>query len=413
MRDFFDLYFDYVGITEVPKFYNRWCPIVATAAMLGRQCWFQHGHWTIYPNMYVMLIGEPAARKTTAINLQTRILKRTGYDTFSADHTSMERFIYDLKHGQDDENDITGKTVEDLLDLEVDTPNEGFITADEFTDFVGKHNLVFLVALSRLYDNLPEYKHPKLHGKSIKVENPTVNILSASQPEMLYSAFPPEAIGQGVMSRFIMVYGEATGLKVTFPKPPTQDSIDNIVARMVKIRTEVRGEITLSNEAAFLINEMYQNAVGIDDYRFAHYNNRRFTHLLKLSMLFAAMDCRNKITVHDALKANTLLYYTEIRMPRALGEFGKSKNSDVANKVISLLKSKGKPMTLSLLFNELSNDVETKDRLIDILKNMQLAGKVKSLTINGKSGYVPNFRVMDTWKDELLDPNFLTAEEKL
>lgn len=408
-ESFFDLYFRYVGNTEVPTFYNRWCPVACIGAMLGRQCWFIHGHWTLYPNMYVMLIGEPAARKTTAIGLARKMLQWTGYDRFSADKSSKERFLYDLLNADPD----APADVEEMMELTLEEPSERFVVADEFTDFVGKHNLEFLTMLSRLWDSLDEYKHPKLHGKSIVVPKPTVSILSASQPEMLYSAFPPEAIGQGIMSRFLMVYGEPTGKKITFPDPPRKEHIFALLTRLNEIKAKVVGPITMTATAAILLDEMYNNAVGVDDYRFSHYNNRRFTHLVKLSMILAAMDCRTQIQTQDAIRANTLLHVTESRMPRALGEFGKSKNSDIANKIISIMQKRKKPMTTKFLFKELSNDVERYEQLIDIMQNMMKAEKIKSIRVKDVVGFVPHLGIRQEWKEGLLDLEFLTAEEYL
>lgn len=411
---FYKLYFDYTGYNgdiEVPTIYNRWCPIAAIGALLSRQCWFEHGHWTLYPNMYIMLIGEPATRKTTAIDLSRKILRRTGYDRFSADRTSKERFLIDLRPSTDE--DLSSQDIDDLIEMKIDDPSDRFVVADEFTDFVGKHNLEFLTMLSRLWDNLDSYKHPKINGASIVVDKPTVSILSGSQPEMLYSAFPPEAIGQGIMSRFIMVYAQPTGIKVDFPDPPSAKAIAALTERLNQIKQQVLGPVKLSATAKIILGEMYKNAVGVDDFRFKHYNNRRFTHLLKLSMIFAAMDCRTIIGVEDAVRANTLLHVTESRMPRALGEFGKSKNSDVANKILGILTHYNQPVSANRLFKELANEVDNKPQLIDILFNMQQAEKIKSLTLNGKQGFVPNYGVQKEWKEGLLDKSFLTAEEFL
>jgi hypothetical protein len=411
--EFYDLYFRYSGRpnnTEVPTIYDRWCGIGLVAALLSRQCWLEHGHWIVYPNMYIMLIGEPAARKTTAITIAEKILRKVGFKRFSADKTSKERFLMDLRAGNEDD---TTEIDDDILDLKIDEPSERFVVADEFTDFTGKQNQEFLTMLSRLWDCKDSYEHPKITGKSIVVDKPTVNILSGSQPDMLYAAFPPEAIGQGIMSRFIMVFSQPTGVKVTFPKPPKQEYINAMLNRLHEIKRTVTGQVTLTNAASLLLEEMYHNAVGVDDFRFKHYNNRRFTHLIKLSMIMAAMDCRNVIEVDDALRANTLLHVTETRMPRALGEFGKSRNAEVSNKILGILQHHGQPCSVNLLLKELANDVESKSHLTDVLHHMSQAEKIKSIHIGNKQGWVPNYGVQKEWKVELLDKAFLTPEEFL
>ena len=92
-----DKYFSYVVDTEAPLIFHRWTLLSALGAMLGRQYYFPFGHFKIHPNMYLMLIGNPGSRKTTAIGLARKLLARTGYDTFAAQRTSKEKFLLDLE----------------------------------------------------------------------------------------------------------------------------------------------------------------------------------------------------------------------------------------------------------------------------------------------------------------------------
>jgi len=412
LTEFYKLYFDYTGLssartTEVPTIFNRWSPIACIGALLSRQCWLEHGHWIYYPNMYIMLVGEPAARKTTSITLGKKLLRGAGYTRFAADRTSKERFLKDLTPGEE----IDNRSLEELIELPIDEPSDRFIVADEFLDFVGKHNLEFLTILAKLWDSPDEYRHPKITGASIVITKPTVSILAGSQPDMIYSVFPPEAIGQGIMSRFIMVFSQSTGIKIDFPDAPNTLTIKLLTDRLREIKTHVIGAITLSKSARLILGQMYNDAVGVDDFRFKHYNNRRFIHLLKLSMIFAAMDCRTVISVEDAINANTLLFATENRMPRALGEFGSSRNSVVANKVIQILAHYNAPVGIRMLFKQLANEVDNYNHLVETLEGMIQSEKIKSIHIDKKQGYVPNVGIKQEWKEGLINLNFLTTEE--
>ncbi len=77
---FLTQYLHYVGDTEAPIFYHRWAAISAIGAYLGRQYSFTLGHSALYTNMYIMLIGEPGSRKSTAIKIakKTVILAAAG-----------------------------------------------------------------------------------------------------------------------------------------------------------------------------------------------------------------------------------------------------------------------------------------------------------------------------------------------
>ena len=94
--DFFDLYLDYTKDTEATSTFHRWSAIVGRGAYLERNIWIQHGASHIYPNHYVMLLGESGSRKSAAIKGFVRILKQAGYKTLAAEKTSKEKFSADL-----------------------------------------------------------------------------------------------------------------------------------------------------------------------------------------------------------------------------------------------------------------------------------------------------------------------------
>ena len=213
--DFFKQYFKYVGATEAPMVYHRWTAISILGTLLGRQAFLPFGHGVIYPNQYIMLMGSPGTRKGTAMNIGRKLLQGAGYSRFRPDRLSKERFLMEIKpyNAEDLLPDA------DLESLVLDSPSEVYAFAEEFTDLVGQGGMEFMTMLTKLWDNMAKYEHPKIHGKSIVVEKPTVNIFGGNTPQGLALAIPPEALGNGFLSRMIFIYAEPTGHKITFPEP--------------------------------------------------------------------------------------------------------------------------------------------------------------------------------------------------
>ena len=85
----FDMYFKYVEGTEPPAVFHRWAIIGAVGAMLGRQVWFPFGSSRLFPNKYIMFVGDPGTRKSTAIKRATKLISLAGYDKFSGQKSSM------------------------------------------------------------------------------------------------------------------------------------------------------------------------------------------------------------------------------------------------------------------------------------------------------------------------------------
>lgn len=408
-NSFYSEYFDYVGPTESPRIYHRWAAISTVAAILGRSIHFPFGHSNVYPNHFIMLVGNPGARKGAALKPAKNILKAIEFDKLGPDRISPEKFLSEMM-SLNQSVDIDGI---DFETLNFSTPSEIYVVADEFGDFI-RGNIDFVRLLTNLWDNLDVYKHPKLHGKSVYVHEPTVNIIGATTQQDMAVTLPLEAIGQGFLSRFIMVHGEPTGIKITFPPPVDQYKALAMEKRLKQISEEMNGQMRVEEKAHELMDRIYKSYSDLDDYRFKHYNTRRFTHLIKLSMIFAAMDCSLQVRAHHVLQANTLLHVTEQRMPKALGEFGKSRNSDVANNIIEYLKTAKMPVQLRDLWKKFSQDLNKIDELVEIIKNLEAAERIKKTEIRGKVGFLPYFKTENRWDEDLLiQAEFLTLEERI
>jgi hypothetical protein len=157
--------------------------------------------------------------------------------------------------------------------------------------------------------------------------------------------------------------------------------------------------------------EIYQNEIPVDDARFSHYQQRRFIHLLKIAMLLAVYDFNKKIEAVHMIRANTILAMAERHMPRALGEFGASRHSLVAGKILSYLAGTHTPQTGPDLWRVVSRDLSKMTDLVEILQNLKSADKIQVKTVLGKAGYLPLHRAKKEWPDHLLDFEWLTETE--
>ena len=380
----FSAYFAYVEDTEPPKVYHRWALMTCISALLGRNFYVQHGHWDIYPNLYTMFIGSPGSRKDTAIKLARKILIGAGYETFSADKTSKEKFLVDLdgthtEHNGSDNKAFDKTTAENLWGIDNDadsTPREMFIVAGEFNDFIGRHNFEFISLLGTLWDYEGTYRSKIKGGKDVVVPSPTINLLGGNTPQNFALAFPPEILGQGFLSRLILIYGEQSDRRITFPKQPDPHETERLIAYFKQLQLRIRGKAVVTGKAASILDEIYQSWTDLEDVRFKHYSTRRFTQLLKLSLVVSASRLSLEIADHDVVRANTILAASEHKMPAALGEFGKGKNSDTAQIILELLTTADQPMSAKDIWRVVSKDFNKLSDLGILLQGMVEAEKL-------------------------------------
>ena len=412
-------YLEYVAHTEPSNVYHRWGFLTCLGAMLGRRYYLPFGHTHIYGNMYTMLLGSSGCRKTTAIKTAKRLLAAAGYKYFAPDRCTRERFLLDL-----DGRDIAEDGSVDLqgmvdLDYDPEAPRESFIVADEMMEFMGIKNVNFIGTLGVLWDYFDPspFEDKVKNSRSVSIKDPTISILGGFTPENFAMTFPPEILSQGFFSRILLIHGERSGKRFVIPPPPDMKLQDELVADLNEISSNAFGRLEISPDAMAALEDIYLNGedYGIDDTRFGSYNERRYTHLLKLALLHAAMDKTKTLAVDHVVQANTVLTYAERFMPMALGEFGRSKNSDVAHSIMQFLYKAGKPVVQKDLWAAVSQDLTKPEDLRTMLCNLEGAGKIQLVEIPGPKGreiaIVP-VRKVSKVHHKYLDWKLLSAEER-
>lgn len=378
--DIFDLYLEYVeNSSEAPFQYHRWALLVGVGSLLGRQLFLPFGPDLIYPNMYALLLGPSAGRKSSAINMMRRVVSEAGFDKFAKERSSKEQFLVDLAKGFG-ANRKTSEELEEMLAQPWDNPEpcEVLICAGELEDFLGAKDAGFISLLTNLYDNLPKYEQPKLTGKNVYVHQPTVGLLGGATAQTFSTIFPPEAVGQGILSRLPLIHADGARCKITLPPPPPPDVHAALVDHLREVKTHMRGEMKCSPAAFKMIDEIYHCDFPLDDVRLVSYAGRRHMHLWKMCIVYAALDLSMVILPEHVLRANTVLHHSELFMPKALGEFGRSLNSGVTNTVMSAIQSATKlgGATVFDLMKNCSNDVKDMKELVEVVRKLVAAGKV-------------------------------------
>lgn len=410
--DFLSNYISYCGRTEVPAVFNRWAAITGLGAFLGRQYHFDHGHFHIQPNIYCMLIGSAGTRKGTAIKLMKKLLEQTGYKSFAAERTSKEKFLLDLA-GEGDSGELLSP--QELLDQNIfgdsgaKSDCEMFVAIDEFNDFIGNGNIEFISMLGNMWDYNGLYKNRIKTGKSVEINNPTISIIGGNTPTGFSLAFPTDILGQGFFSRLLLIYADRTDRKITFPPPPTAEATGRLLEQLSRIKSASFGTAKITDGAEKCLDRIYRSQAGLDDVRFESYSNRRFTHLLKLCIITSASRGVSEIAESDVRYANTILTYVERNMPRALGEFGKAKHSDVSHKIIQLADTTHQILTFKMIWKHVSNDLEKMADLGVLLQNLVAAEKLQQV---GNQGFLPVKKLIADTDESTIDYSLLSDEER-
>lgn len=396
IKNFLDSYLEYAKKTiPIPDLYNKWGGVMAVSAMLGKRLWITRGHLNIFPNMYIMLMGEPGTGKGIACDICQGILQNAGYELFAADRSSKEKFLQDLSDGISFNqptgmdsllaNESTG-AADSLLSSE---PRECFVLAEEFSDFLGQNNADFVAFLTKIWSFRGTYRYRLKTGRSVGITEPYISILGGSSSSAFSLTFPPEIVAQGFLARLVLVGGEWTGARETWPETTESDfALGQSCSDFLRgIRDNVNGQIFLNPQAYKDLELLDKSFGGVGDPRFRDYNIRRFTQLLKLCIISAASRGDSHLRIEDVERADNLLCETEYLMPKALGSFGKSKNADTANKILQYLFTATRPATTMQLWKIVCDDLDKLQDLTDILHKLSSASRIQAVD----GGWLPRF----------------------
>ena len=353
-----------------------------------------------------MLVGESGSRKDSALRGIKKLLIAADYKTIAADKITKEKFLIDLEEGMDKAHDPDERfdvsknakanpTMRALFGAERSKePAECLIYSGEFNSFLGHSNLEFIDLLTALSDWEGNYENRIKNGRSVIIPDPTISLLAGNTPTGISMAFPIEVIGQGLFARLMQIYSEPTGRRITFPPPPPPELTLGLVMMLKEIRIKMIGQFEIKPQAVIALDDIYQSWKDLEDVRFKSYSSRRFTHLLKNCICFAASKQENFINLSTVIEANSVLHYTEYFMPKALGEFGKARNSDITEKILKLLDKAEVPLnSIKDIWPQVSRDLDSSKQLSDILMGLQAAGKVDTTS----KGDVIIKKIPPTW----------------
>lgn len=389
-----------------------WSCLSGISACMGRRCWLPFGTGEIFPNMYVILVGPPAVRKSTALTIMCKILRKHTNVRFAPDDTGgakqglISAMAAIAEEGETDEdaeiiarlsaeNKVNKKTslsentttlsdlesaLVDLGNLHFDTrdPRSMYVAASELNSILGEGNTALLTFLQKMFDGDP-YKY-QLKTTTSELKDCLLGMIGATTPNQIALAMPPEAVGQGFTSRAIFVFADKKHTR-KIARPTLDLEIENELAEVYsRVFNQFDGPFGEDPRAASLLDELYERGVAIKDPRFVHYADRRHTHLQKLCLALAASRGEQVIREIDVKFADQLLLYTEEFMPDALGEYGMNKLSAAKQRLLDFLKNSDSPIPINALYGMLSRDMGKLDfeRTVTELHN---ASKVTVTTL--------------------------------
>ena len=376
-NDLVEAYMAYTEESESPKCFLRWTALAGISAVAQRKIWIDWGDLRWYPNLYVILAGPPATRKSTAMKDMKNFLMEAGVP-IGADAITREKFIRRL--GESQTTVMTDEMGSFFNHCSIS------LWSSELSSLINKSTEQIIMDLTDLYDAPERWEYDTKHQGTDVVYGCYVSFIAATTPTSFRYIVPTSAIGSGFTSRVIFVCARAKEKRSPCPTFASSDAGQEIKAFIMQRLLDIyassgvfKGTKGFAERYVTVYSEM-PDTPPFDPDNFAHYWDRRMQNIMKLSMLFAlsrGAGCNGNPHVLDVMdfdRAYNTLTTAEKDMPLIFADFGRSKMAGVLQKVLDIAGSSVGGVLVTDLTKRLIKDVSSYElqTIIDTLLSARL-----------------------------------------
>lgn len=391
------LYLEYSKNSETPEIFHFWSILFGISCALGRRCWIDMSMFTIYPNLYVILVAESGRqRKSTGIDIIDDMLSELQPPpNMIADKITPEALLEAMR---------TPETSPENSNVILQEKCEGYAIVDELTTFLNAkvYEAGMGPLLTKLYDCKRVVEYHTKGGGRLTLRNVCLGLLGGTTIDFLREAIPEHAIGHGVTSRVLFITSSLAGEPVPIPKTDKskRQEIINGLQRICFLRGEFRWNGP--DVIQYYVNRYkeWQTTSPLHNHKhLMAYASRRWIHAFKIAMaLSAATRADMLITIKELKAADEILSQIEENLPYLVSLITASEQGQLMTWIEAIVAG-AKKMSRMDLMRITSNKLNTRDLevLLDTLvKSGRLVETLEANVLQYTTG--PNSEFKDTGK---------------
>ncbi len=390
LADWVDAYLVFTTNSEPPVSYHVWTAISAIAGALQRKVRLLWGHETLYPNLYIVLVGPSGrCKKGTAMTLGLEILKEVTGVTIVPEDVTRPQLIRRMADAVSTFTDSETKKIHFHCSVTC--------FSEELSVFLKKNNVEFLATLTNWYDSRDEWTYETKNAGVDKIQGVCFNMLGGTAPDWIPVMLPQEAVGGGFTSRIIFIVEEDKAKTVpNHVLSEAEKKLRGALVRDLQRIYNMSGDFRLSEEATSRYVHWYSDQDArirngeppIADPRFAGYVERRATHAKKLAMVLTSSRTSERVVqIQDFERALDYMQKAELRMGKAFGGMGKSLYAQATEQILGYLKDRrGRKVKRSVLLRTFYRDIDSGT--MKIIEDLLYQMKVVKVEINPRENDV-------------------------
>jgi hypothetical protein len=288
--DFIEAYLKYTSNHESTKRIQLWTILSVMAGAIERKLWIDRGYYTLYPNLYVMIIAKSGlVKKSTSTAIGVNLLREIDNIRFMSERLTAASLIKQMADSY--------KLFQVQGDIQETQQSPLYAYGSELAVMMGEVYGSIIELLTTFYDCQPNdptkpWSNKAKHEDKISIYGPCLNILGASTKSWLYKAIPNKEMEGGFASRCVFVV-ENGGPSKLVAWPEITPELDEMKTKLISdlyMINEMAGAMTVTPGARKRFEEFYEYHMteilpNNHDPRFMGYLSRKPDLMLKLALI--------------------------------------------------------------------------------------------------------------------------------
>lgn len=303
-------YAEYTEISEAPETFNFWSGVSAIAGALRRRVWIEQHAFQWTPNFYIVFVAPPGiATKSTAINVGMKLLKQVDGIVMGPQSLTWQGLTLGLQEARRLVPILSSG--EDLLSRSYLTMSAITCAVSELGTMLDTKDGGLVSVLIDMWDGqVGSWERWLKSSDNTKIENPWINIITATTPSWLTTNFTEEMVGGGLTSRMVFVYADKKHRLIPYISnlvdTTERDELEKALVEDLNEIALMMGEFHLTPDATeFGIQWYTQHYLDkeehLKDPRLSGYAARKQTHFHKLAMILSASESDSRIITKEHL----------------------------------------------------------------------------------------------------------------
>jgi Protein of unknown function (DUF3987) len=384
-EDFIENYMTYASGNEVPKSFHVASALATLSSLAARRVWFDQGTFVVYPNLYVVMVGKPSDKKSTAMNIAKKLSQLCGVPA-APSAVTRER-IYELMDSKNTSSSCNQAFV--WKDEEVKMSRLALFCNELVTLLsAGGEPLGMIEFLTDIWDKDAHEIETKNKGKNLII-GPCMTMLACMTPDQTQGLLKQSIITGGFSRRCLFITPDGASNPVPLPFiTPEQKAAWSKLLEIGKSFDDVKGPFVMTPECIEFYSTWYlknfEDRQKPNSPLVGYYYNTLPRYVLQVAMLFGLSKDRacREINVENTKKAIGWLEPIALTLDEIFTGAGRNPLSALQAKIKSVLTASPVPVKLKIIQAQLFDHCNLTE-LQEVIQHMTSTSQVTVDTLGG------------------------------